>query len=157
MSKNSILESCRHILISLVIVFSLYQPSYSSQRVKDNPTLLSPEIDDLYKKGYYSKAIPLAENLLSAQEKIHGSFSLKLTEPLDYLGKLQYLAGNYTRAKSQFEKSLSIKTKVLGNNVLQVAESYDWLGVLHIFFGDFTHIQRELKKHQEDGRKKVLG
>jgi len=70
---------------------------------------------ELFHKGYYAEAIPLAEKLLQTALTSCNSQSDIITMFLDRLADLYLFTGNYRAAIDKYKRSLKIKEKTLGH------------------------------------------
>ena len=111
---------------------------------------------ELYKKGKYSEAIPLAEKVLSIRESILGKDHENVAISLNSLALLYQDNGEYSRAETLFKQSLEIDGKIYGKDHPNLAITYGNLGTLYYNIGDFRQSEFFLLKALEL-REKAFG
>lgn len=99
---------------------------------------LNQQVEQLYKQGQYSAAIPLAERSLAIREKVLGLEHPDVAQSLNNLALLYKAQGNYSEAEPLFQRSLAIQEKVLGPEHPDVAQSYNNLAALYQAQGDIV-------------------
>ena len=92
---------------------------------------LNQKVEQLYRQGKYSEAIPLAESALAIREKVLGKEHPDVATSLNNLAELYRLQGNYSKAEPLYLRSLAIREKVLGKEHPDVAQSLNNLAVLY--------------------------
>jgi tetratricopeptide (TPR) repeat protein/CHAT domain-containing protein len=107
----------------------------SKEAGTDTNAKLWQKAEELKKAGYYAKAIPIVEKVLTGWKADSVDNRAELARTLDYLGELNYLAGWYFEAESLLKESLSIRAELFGPDHINTAESYNHLGELYWLVG----------------------
>ena len=112
--------------IHLLAVMISIPTQYVESKEAGNDTIakLWQQAEKLKKAGYYSKAIPFIEKVLTKQRAGGSSNKAEMAETLDYLGEINYLAGWYSEAVPLLKESLSIRAGLYGPDHIHTAESY---------------------------------
>ena len=117
---------------------------------------LDRQVQELFKAGKYSEAIPLATQSLHFREKMLGPEHAGTATSLNNLAQLYQAMGDYTKAEPLLQRALQIREKALGPEHPGTAESLNNLAQLYQAMGDYTKaeplLQRALKI-----REKALG
>ena len=106
-------------------------PSAQQSAELEEATLLDKQVEQLYKEGKYTQAIPLAERELAIREKILGKEHPDVATSLNDLARLYQEQGSYEKAEPLFVRSLAIREKVLGKEHPDVATSLINLAALY--------------------------
>ena len=145
--KIPMLKEVRPFIILLAVLhFISIQIAHSSERNLSEADELWMQVDDLKKSGYYSKAIPIIENLLALQRKGVEGNNADVARSLDLLGELHYLAGKYREAEPFLTEALTIRKEIFGPDHLETAESYNHLGVYYTIVWKHDKANSFLKK-----------
>ena len=107
------------------------------------------KVAELYERGKYGEAIPLAREAIKVQQRLLGNSSPKLAIGLSWLGCLHYSQGDYVRAEPLWHQALEIRKKALGENHPLHAQSLNNLAALYESQGDYA--QAELLCRQVPG------
>lgn len=86
---------------------------------------LKKEVLDLYNKGQFSEAIPIAKKLLSLTEKAHGTEHPKTAERLDTIALLYDRMGDYAKVEPLGKRSLAIREKTFGSEHIDTVYSLE--------------------------------
>ncbi len=73
-------------------------------------------VQELYQKGQYQEAVPLAEETLKAAEKTYGPDHMEVAKALNNLAQLYCNQGRYSEAEPLFKQSLDMMGKTLPSN-----------------------------------------
>jgi tetratricopeptide (TPR) repeat protein len=92
---------------------------------------LTKQVDQLQRAGKYSKAIPLAEKILTIRERQLGPDHSSVATALDSLARLLRLQGRYADAEPLQKRSLAIRQKEFGDNHPDVAEALNNLALIY--------------------------
>jgi CHAT domain-containing protein len=92
---------------------------------------LNQQVVQLYKKGKYAEAIPLAERSLALSEKVLGKEHPSVAQSLHNLAALYLQQVSYQKAEPLYLRSLAIWEKTLGKEHPSVAESLNDLAALY--------------------------
>jgi tetratricopeptide (TPR) repeat protein len=95
------------------------------------------KVIDLYKKGKFSEAIPLAKQSLEITEKVLGKEHLYVAATLNNLAALYVEQGNYQQAEPLYQRSLTIKENILDKEHPDVATALNNLGGLYQAQGSY--------------------
>ena len=117
---------------------------------------LDRQVQELFKAGKYSEAIPLATQSLHLREKTFGPQHPATAQSLSNLGELYQSIGNYANAEPLLQRALKIREKALGPEHPASAQSLNRLASIYYSIGNYTKaeplLQRALKI-----REKALG
>jgi CHAT domain-containing protein/Flp pilus assembly protein TadD len=115
------------------------QPPPSAQQSAELEELkrLNQQVEQLYKEGKYSQAIPLAERALAIREKTLGKEHPLVAESLNDLAQLYLVQGSYEKAEPLLVRSLAIREKALGKEHPDVANSLNNLASLYQAQGSY--------------------
>jgi CHAT domain-containing protein/Tfp pilus assembly protein PilF len=117
---------------------------------------LDQRVEELFKAGKYSEAIPLATQSVHLWEKALGPEHPSAAQSLSNLGGLYEKIGDYAKAEPLFKRALKINEKALGLEHPGAATSLNNLAGLYQQKGDYAKaepfFQRALKINE-----KVLG
>jgi tetratricopeptide (TPR) repeat protein len=112
-------------------------------------TTLEADIARLSRERRFDEAIPLAERLLSIQEKALGPDHPGIIKPLNDLALLYQATGDYTNAEALFERVLDITTAARGPRDPAVAVTVNNLGMLYWEQGDRARAVKFVEKALE--------
>ena len=93
---------------------------------------LAAQVVDLYSKGRYDDALPLARRALDLREKALGPDHPLVGEALYNLASLQLGKKNYDDAQSLYKRTLKIFEKAYGREDIKLATTLDNLGYLYV-------------------------
>jgi tetratricopeptide (TPR) repeat protein len=117
---------------------------------------LDKQVQELFKAGKYSEAIPPATESLRLRERTLGPNHPSTATALSNLGELYLKMGDYANAEPLLQRALKIREKALGPNHPSTATALNNLGELYFKMGEFAKaeplFQRALKI-----REKALG
>jgi tetratricopeptide (TPR) repeat protein len=117
---------------------------------------LDRRVEELFKAGKYSEAIPLATQSLHLREKALGPEHPSTATRVNNLAVLYEQKGDYAKAEPLLQRALKISEKVLGPDHPQTATSLNNLAELYRLMGTYAKaepvFQRALKI-----REKMLG
>jgi len=133
--------------IPLIAVIISIPTHYAESKEAGTDTIakLWQRAEELKKAGYYSKAIPYIEKVLTKQRAGGSSNKADMAETLDYLGELNYLAGRYADAEPLLTESLSIRKDLYGQDQVETAESHNHLGELYWLIGQSEKSESNLR------------
>ena len=119
--------------------FLLLSPNSNAQeadlkRAKD----LNQQVINLYRQGQYSKAIPLAREVLAIREKNLGPEHPAVASSLNNLAAMYYSLSDYASARPLYKRALAIRMKVLGLEHPSVASTLNNLAELYRSSGDYS-------------------
>jgi CHAT domain-containing protein/tetratricopeptide (TPR) repeat protein len=117
------------ILAAMLMVISFAGAPATAQQGEANA--LDARMDELYRGGKFSEAIPLAERVLAIREKALGPDHPDVARSLNNLAALYDLQGRYADAEPLYRRSLAIQDKALGPNHPDVARSLNNLALLY--------------------------
>ena len=103
----------------------------------DEAERLNEEVVQLYGRGQYEVALPMARQALELRKKALGSEHPEVAESLNNLAELHRARGDYKRALPLLERALAIRETALGIDHPDVAISLDNLAGLHRDKGDY--------------------
>jgi len=105
------------------------------------------ELSSLYiQLGRYSATQELLIKLMSEYEKLYGTSSVRLVEPLVNMGKLTLAKGDYTEASKITDRALKIATDVYGENSTKTAPTYKLQSDIDYAVGDYENAERNINK-----------
>src|SRR5206468_4710466 len=113
-------------------------------------------VQELFKAGRYSEAIPLAIQSLQLCEKALGPEHPKTATDLNNLGYLYATTGDYAKAEPLYQRALKIKEKALGPEHPSTAISLNNLALLYYHMGDYAKA-KPLYERALKIREKALG
>ena len=99
---------------------------------------LCEQVVDLYTRGHYTEAMPLARQALSLYEEIHDPYHPDTSTALINLGKLYQAVGSYIEAEPLLERALKIRETVFGPCDPVTAQSLEKLAGLYYDAGKFA-------------------
>ncbi len=113
---------------------------------------------DLFQKGKYREAIPVAKEALKVAEQTFGHDHYKVATSLNNLAALYQALGQGQSAKAEplFKRALEINEKALGPTHPDVATNLNDLGVLRLDLGQSSEAESLLKRALEI-REKAFG
>src|SRR5437899_4652865 len=103
---------------------------------------LDRQVQELYKAGKYSDAIPIERRVLELREKALGSEHPETATSLNNLGELYERMGDYTKAELLLQRALKIREKVLGPEHPETLKSRNYLAQLHRKMGDHATLSQ---------------
>ncbi len=122
-------------------------PSVASQVPEADK--LKQQINELYRAGKYSEAIPIARRLLELREKTLGQEHPNTATSLNNLALLYKAMGDYAKAEPLYQRALKIREKALGPEHPGTATTLDSLAALYYATGHYAKAepfyQRALK------------
>jgi tetratricopeptide (TPR) repeat protein len=124
-------------VISTMLLIGLSASAGKPQSTQNTEaSKLDRRIQELYRAGKYSDAIPLATQSLHLREKALGPDHPDTATSLNNLGELYERMGEYTKAEPLLQGALKIREKVLGPGHPDTANSRNYLAQLYRKMGD---------------------
>ncbi|MCC2643710.1 MAG: Kinesin light chain-like protein [Nitrospira sp.] len=117
---------------------------------------LNQQVEQLYRQGQYSDAIPLAQRSLELNEAQLGPEDPKTVTSLNNLALLYKSSGDYGVAESLYHRALAIRLRILGAEHPDTAVSLNNLGTYYEAVGNYPQAER-LHQQALGIREKVLG
>src|SRR6266571_2119735 len=105
---------------------------------EENVEALQKQLTDLYQKGKYEQAIPIAKNLLEILERTRGPEHPDTAIGLNNLAMLYRNTGGYAKAELLYQRALKIYEKALGPEHPDTATSLHDLAGLYDDMGDYA-------------------
>jgi CHAT domain-containing protein/Tfp pilus assembly protein PilF len=102
---------------------------------------LNQQVTQLYNRGRYSEAIPLAQRALAIGEKALGPDHPDVAASLNNLAEFYRIQGRYAEAEPLFKRALTIKEKAFGPDHPDVALSLNSLAELYRAQGRFAEAE----------------
>jgi CHAT domain-containing protein/tetratricopeptide (TPR) repeat protein len=96
--------------------------------------------------GRYSDTEPILDALLAEYEKLFGSQSLRLIEPLVNKGNLLLAKGDYTEADKIAQRCYQISKQIYGDKSTKTAPSQKLLSDLYFILGDYQRAEENIMK-----------
>ncbi len=117
---------------------------------------LNAQAIELYNKGRYDEAIPLAKRALEIRERLLGAGDPLLGDALQNLGSIYSGKKNYGEALSLYKRALSIFEKALGPENARTANTLHNLGWLYYAQGNMGKAEESFQRSLAV-REKVFG
>ena len=112
------------------------------------------ELSSLYiQLGRYSATQELLLKLMSEYEKLYGTSSVRLIDPLINMGKLSLAKGDYTEASKIADRATKIATSVYGEKSTKTAPTYKLQSDIDYAIGDYDNAERNIQKALESQEK----
>jgi CHAT domain-containing protein len=112
------------------------------------------ELSSLYiQLGQYSKTQELLLNLMSEYEKLYGTSSVRLVDPLVNMGKLSLAKGDYTEATKIADRANKIAISVYGEKSTKTAPTQKLHSDIDYAIGDYDNAERNIIKALESQEK----
>src|SRR6266571_2593187 len=105
---------------------------------EENVEALQKQATDLYQKGKYEQAIPIAKNLLEIRERTLGPEHTNTANSLNNLAELYLKMGDYAKAEPLRQRALKIWEKALGPEHPNTANSLNNLALLYKSMGNYA-------------------
>ncbi len=121
----------KFILFSLLYILSFLPVLSQSWKEMDM------QVQELYNKGEYEKAIPIAEEEIEAVKKEVGEVHPEYDSTLKNLGDLYLASNQYEKAEAYYVKVREFRRRLLGECNLTFAESLITLGELYYYMGQY--------------------
>jgi CHAT domain-containing protein/Tfp pilus assembly protein PilF len=119
------------IIAAVATALLVAAPNIGSSQNLEEAEALNNKVVELYNAGKYADAIPLAQRVLSIQEKALGPNHPGVATSLNNLAFLYHSQGRYADAERLYQRSLAIREKALGLDHLFVATSLNNLAELY--------------------------
>ena len=121
------------VLFLLAFFFFLsFSPNSNAQEADlQKAKALKQQATNLYRQGQYSKAIPIAKEVLAIREKALGPEHPDVAESLNNLALLYDSFNDYARAEPLYQRALAIYEKALGPEHPSVATSLNNMAELY--------------------------
>jgi CHAT domain-containing protein len=100
----------------------------------------------LIQLGKYSETEPILDKLIIEYEKLYGSQSLRLIEPLVSKGNLMLAKGDYTEADKIAQRGYQIALATYGDKSTKTAPSQKLLADLFFILGDYPRAEENIMK-----------
>ena len=107
----------------------------------DDLATLNKRINEFYRAGKFSEAIPLAESALELTRAQNGEDHLVTAEQMSWLGLLLKYQGRLTDAENQYLRSLAIREKKLGPDHPVVGGALNNLALLYVSQGRYAEAE----------------
>lgn len=111
-------------------------PSNSEDKIAEVQRLKA-EIDKLYQKGNYEKAIILTEKIVQILKQELGENSIYTILYINNLGQLYYLKGDYKKAESYYQQALNLIKIIAPEDTLNTAIFLNNLGQIQHSLGEY--------------------
>jgi CHAT domain-containing protein len=112
------------------------------------------ELSSLYiQLGRYSSTQELLNKLISEYEKLFGTNSVRLVEPLINLGKLTLAKGDYTEAAKIADRANKIAVSVYGDRSTKTAPTQKLMSDIDYAIGDYESAEKNIEKALESQEK----
>ncbi len=112
------------------------------------------ELSSLYiQLGRYSETQEKLLKLISEYEKLFGTSSVRLIEPLINMGKLALAKGDYTEASKIADRVNKIAVTVYGEKSTKAAPTYKLQGDIDYAIGDYDNAETNIQKALESQQK----
>jgi CHAT domain-containing protein len=116
-----------------ITVMAIVSTSVQAADSKNEGATLNAKVNELYRAGKYTEAIPLAQRALVIREKTLGPDHLDVATSLKTLALLYDKQARYADAEPMYKRALAIRAKALGPDHPDVARA---LGNLAVFYHD---------------------
>ncbi len=103
--------------------------------------------------GKYSSTQEKLLRLISEYEKLYGTSSVRLIEPLINMGKLSLAKGDYTEASKIADRATKIAVTVYGEKSTKAAPTYKLQSDIGYAIGDFDNAEKNILKALESQEK----
>ncbi|MBW1749324.1 MAG: CHAT domain-containing protein, partial [Deltaproteobacteria bacterium] len=143
-------------LVAFFFFLSLSPNSNAKEADLKKAKALNQQVISLYGEGQYSKAIPIAKEVLAIREKVLGTEHPDVAISLNNLALLYATLGDYAKAEPLYLRSLAIDEKALGPEHPLVATSLNNLARLYDTLGDYARA-KPLYKRSLAINEKALG
>ncbi len=145
-------------LISLSIVFAASSSLLLGQTGAEEAEArrLNASVVELYSKGKYDEALPLARRALEEGQKAFGPDHQFVATALENLAELYVMKRQYTEAEPLFKRSLAIYEKASGPDSLKAGDVLARLALLQYVKGDYAKAEA-LSERVIEIREKRLG
>lgn len=100
----------------------------------------------LIQLGRYSQTEGILNDLINESEKLYGTNSVRLIDPLVDKGRLMLAKGDYTEAEKVAERVNKIATTVYGDISTKTAPTQKLLADIDYAIGDYENAERMLQK-----------
>lgn len=107
------------------------------------------DVVDLYNKGHFAEAVPLAEGALAKSEQDLGPDDPEVAANLNLLALLYYSLGDFAQAEPLFKRALDIREKQYGSDDVRTAVSLNNLALLYDSMGDYSKAEPLYKRALE--------
>jgi esterase/lipase superfamily enzyme/Tfp pilus assembly protein PilF len=139
--------------VVLAVIISLSAPSAAET---NGEAALDARVEELYRMGKNSEAIPLAERALAVHENAVGPDHPDVARSLNNLAALYQNQGRYADAEPLYMRALAIREKTLGPDHPDVAITLNNLAALYQIEGRYEEVQA-LYQRALAIREKTLG
>jgi CHAT domain-containing protein len=103
--------------------------------------------------GRYTDAEEHLLKLMSEYEKLYGTSSVRLIDPLINMGKLSLAKGDYTEASKIASRANKIATSVYGEKSTKTAPTHKLQSNIDYAIGDYDNAERNIQKALESQEK----
>lgn len=100
----------------------------------------------LIQLGSYSQTDQLLSTLIPEYEKLYGSQSIRLIDPLTNRGRLLLARGDYTEAERIAQRANQIAVKTYGESSTKAASTQRLLSDINYSLGDYDKAEENIKK-----------
>ena len=112
------------------------------------------ELSSLYiQLGRYSATQELLLKLTTEYEKLYGTSSVRLIDPLINTGKLSLARGDYTEASKIADRANKIATTIYGEKSTKTALTQKLMGDIDYAIGDYENAEKNITKALESQEK----
>lgn len=118
----------------------------SKTKITDNLSTDRELAGLLIQLGRYSNANKLLDQLIPDYERIYGSGSIRLIEPLVYKGRILLAQGEYPEAEKIALRAYDLALKAYGDNSTKTAPTQKLLSDVYYTFGDYDKAQANITK-----------
>ena len=102
---------------------------------------LNAQVMQLYQRGKYTEAVPIAQEAVQVAEAAFGSDHPNVATSLNFLANLYHLQGKYTQAQPLYQRALGIDEKALGPEHPYVATSLYNMAALYKAQGKYAEAE----------------
>lgn len=125
----------------------------SSKRIRKADVIIEDELSTaaelstlLIQLGKYSDTDRLLTELISQNQTLFGTSSIRLIEPLVNRGKIQLAKGEYTEAEKTAQRANQIAVKTYTENSTKTALTQRLLSDIYYTLGDYDKAESNIKK-----------
>ena len=131
--------------ITLMMVLGLSFSSIASAQEARWKALYN-QVMELYQKGKYREAVPVAQEALKVAEQTFGPNHIYVATSLNNLATLYEAQGQYAKAEPLFKRALAIWEKALGPDHPHVAKGLCNLALLYTSQGRYAQAEPLYKR-----------
>jgi tetratricopeptide (TPR) repeat protein len=133
-------------VLGLVALLESTCPTSARAQVADNLAALRSKVSQLYDRGNYADAIPIAEQYIALARQRNGEEAAEFAVAIGWLANIYQALGRYSEAEPLYNRSLAILERVLDPDHPDFSLLLNNFALLCFNLGRYSEAERHYKR-----------